>query len=271
MSAVEDWRKQVESHHAQTKAAIEKAGAAHADLWSGLAEGFRDDPRRTGDPVVELISEWLTPQSTLIDVGGGAGRFALPLALRCREVIVVEPSEAMQTALGESMQGSGISNVSVVGEKWEDAKVQPADVVLAAHVVYGVTDIAGFVHKMDENSTKAAAVLIGTRAPLSRMSALWEAARQEKRIDLPSLPELLPVLWEMGIEPDVTMIDAPRPLHAHSMDAALQMARHFLYITAGSAEDTRLVAAAPALLEESEAGVTTRGFSFRQAMVWWRK
>src|SRR5690242_4806497 len=125
MSATNAWRERVESHHAQTKRAIEKAGQAHADLWSGVAEGFRDDPRRQGDEIVEHLAQWLTPTSTVIDVGGGAGRYALPLALRCREVVVVEPSEAMQKALRESMQQSGIENVSVVSETWEKADVAP--------------------------------------------------------------------------------------------------------------------------------------------------
>lgn len=107
MGAAEAWRKQVEAHHAQTEAAIAKAGKAHGDLWSGIAEGFRDDPRRTDDPVIEHVGEWLTPQSTVLDVGGGAGRYALPLALRCREVTVVEPSEAMQNALRESAKEHG--------------------------------------------------------------------------------------------------------------------------------------------------------------------
>ncbi len=117
MTAAYLWRRQVEAHHAQTEAAIATAGRGHGDLWSGIAEGFRDDPRRVGDPVVEQISEWLTPQSTVLDVGGGAGRYALPLALQCHEGTVIEPSEAMQNALRESAMAAGIENVSLNGDK----------------------------------------------------------------------------------------------------------------------------------------------------------
>ena len=177
----------------------------------------------------------------------------------------------MQNALRESATAAGIENVSVNGDKWEDAKVVAADAVLCAHVVYGVVDIASFLRKLDASATGAVAITIGTQAPLSRMSPLWEAARQEKRIDLPALPELLPVLWEMEIYPDVRMIDTPRPLSARNLEAGLQIARHFLYIEPGSAEEERLVAAAPKLLEETAEGVSVRGFKLRQAIVYWRK
>jgi SAM-dependent methyltransferase len=34
----------------------------------------------------------------VVDVGGGAGRYSLPLASRCREVVNVDPSAAMGAA-----------------------------------------------------------------------------------------------------------------------------------------------------------------------------
>ena len=51
----------------------------------------------------------------------------------------------MVEGLREGMQEAEIENVSIVNELWEDAKVEPADVVLSAHSVYGVADMVGSV------------------------------------------------------------------------------------------------------------------------------
>jgi hypothetical protein len=270
MSATEQWRERIEAHNAQTMRA--RAGRDVPDLWAGLAGGFQDDPRRTGDPIIDLVAGWLTPQSTLIDVGGGAGRHALPFALRCKHVTVVEPSPAMQSALAESAKSAGIENYSVVASGWEDAEVEPADVVFCAHVVYALADIEPFVRKLQAKSRDAVAIVLAMQAPLTRMSAFWKAAYQEDRIDLPGLPELVPVLWEMGLEPNITMgpTTAGR-MAVPNVDTAIAFARHFLYIEPGSEADKRLLAALPDLVEETPEGITMRQWQPpSQGVIWWR-
>src|SRR5438093_9241063 len=68
------------------------------DLFAGLPADhplLKTDPRRALDANLEIIASYITPEDVIVDVGGGAGRTSLPLALRCREVINVEPSPAM--------------------------------------------------------------------------------------------------------------------------------------------------------------------------------
>ena len=95
MSAVEHWRNRVETHHAQS-IRVQEQGEPAGDFWRPFASAFRVDPHRTDDPVLNALRRDLDSSATLIDVGGGAGRFALPLALACRHVTVVEPSESMR-------------------------------------------------------------------------------------------------------------------------------------------------------------------------------
>src|SRR3546814_21029318 len=46
----------------------------HADMWSSLADNFRADLRRADDPVVNFLLLFTSPEKTVLDVGGGAGR-----------------------------------------------------------------------------------------------------------------------------------------------------------------------------------------------------
>ncbi|HEY5639428.1 MAG TPA: class I SAM-dependent methyltransferase [Dehalococcoidia bacterium] len=268
-SAVDAWKRQVESHHAQSIRV--RGDRPEGDMWAALTDNFRDDPRRTNDPVVNLTREWLTLQTTVIDVGGGAGRYALPMALACRHVTVVDPSPSMLKALEESAREASIENVSAVEAKWEDAEVEPHDVAFCANVVYGVTEIEQFLHKLDGVARDLVAIVVYMEAPLSTLSPLWEAVYQEERINMPALPELLPVLWEMDIYPNVSMMPPPPPRRAPTMEAAITFARHLLNVDEGSEKDERLIEAAARLADVTPEGVTLRRAAPPPGIVWWRK
>ena len=88
---------------------------------------------------------------------------------------------------------------------------------------------------------------------------------------LPVRVELLPVLWEMGIFPNVEIVDAGRPRSTPNLDVALAMARHLLFVRPGSKEDNRLEEAAREMAVETPERVTLRGHRARpQGVVWWR-
>ncbi|PZC47872.1 MAG: 2-polyprenyl-3-methyl-5-hydroxy-6-metoxy-1,4-benzoquinol methylase [Chloroflexi bacterium] len=176
------------------------------DFWVPHAHRFVADPRRTDDPEVARLSQLLDPGDSLLDVGGGAGRLALPLALTCRHATVVEPSSAMVKLLLQSATEAGIDNITAIQENWEDVEVLPADVVLCAHVVYGDEDIEGFIAKMTANARKSVAILLYFSSPQTPISPFWSRVHHEERVHLPAVPELLTVLWEMGIFPDVEML-----------------------------------------------------------------
>ena len=105
MSAVDHWRQMILQEHAQTDRI---RGPRPTDHWTQLARNFKDDPHRTGDEMVDELRARIRPGETLIDVGAGGGRLALPLALSCNWVYAVEPSPSMCDVLRETASESGI-------------------------------------------------------------------------------------------------------------------------------------------------------------------
>ncbi len=93
-----DWADRVRRDHAQVDRHREVPD--EGDFYRPVTSLFRADPRRTGEPVLDALLALARPTDTWLDVGAGAGRYALPLALRVREVVAVEPSEAMRTSAG---------------------------------------------------------------------------------------------------------------------------------------------------------------------------
>lgn len=264
MSAIAEWNKQVERHHAQSitaeneKKSFEKE-QPEGDFWRPFAGFFKDDPKRTGDDVLMHLMKVIGSGKTVLDVGGGAGRFALPLALCSSSVTVVEPSDSMIEGLREVAAETGIENVSVVQSDWEDAKVEPADFVLCSHVVYGVNDIEPFLKKLTESAIKKVLILTFTHSPISRFSPFWKPVHEEDRINLPGMIEMLPALWEMNIYPDVHMFPLGKSRGFDDKEKALDALRSRIYVAPDSPKDERLKAAIDDLLIETEEGFTIKG------------
>jgi hypothetical protein len=177
----------------------------------------------------------------------------------------------MTNALDDAAKAAAIDNVSAVSATWEDADVEPADIVLCANVVYGVADIEAWVGKLNDHAREMVAIVAYMDAPSSMMSPLWKAVHNEDRIDLPAAPELLPVLWEQRIFPNMQMLKPEGSRTAPSLDVAIQIARVFLHVQPGTDADARLLKAAEDLAVETPNGVTLRRAQSRpQSVIWWR-
>lgn len=270
-SAIQYWKDRIEAHHAQSLKVQAETSWSQGDFWRPFAQFFKQDPRRSDDPMLDILYPKVTPDTTVLDVGGGAGRIALPLALKSKHVTVAEPSESMVEALRESAQEAGIENISVVQDLWEDAKVEQADVVLCAHVLYGVADAEPFIRKLEASARDSVMILAFMRAPISRVSPFWEPVHGEKRIDMPGLTELLPLLWEMEIYPNVEMLE-PSPVRGfESEEQAFEQLNQRLYVKPGTGQEEKLRQAIEDLLVETADGLVVKGVTAdRQGLITWR-
>ena len=197
------------------------------DPWASMAaEVFRHDPHRKLDANLEVVATYVQPGDVMIDVGGGAGRVALPLALRCKEAISVDPSPSMCVEFEGSAAEARISNARVIQADWLELQPMSADLIFSADVVYFVRDIGRFIKKIDA-SCRRAIITVWSVPPPNGGAKLFHLVHGEELEPAPGHRQLLPVLWDMGILPDVRVLpDFPRwaDQSAATRDGAVQLA-----------------------------------------------
>ncbi len=258
MNACQRWGEMVRLEHAQSERM--RGDPSPQDYWVNYAQNFVADPRRDDDVLLNTLKKLVKPHHVVMDVGAGAGRYALPLAMICRQLIAVEPSSAMVDALKEQAAVETLGNITVVHSSWQDAEAPSVDIAICCHVVYTVTDIDVFLNKLTSHARKVILVLYDS-PPQSQLQRVWQEVHGEDRLRLPSLPELREVLDEMGFKAEIEPI-LVRPSRGYpDMKAALSQIAERLYIRPNDEEMDMLEKLLPDLLEEQQGELRVRGAS----------
>jgi hypothetical protein len=177
----------------------------------------------------------------------------------------------MRASLQQITAEAGIDNITIVAKRWDEAESPPADVVISAHVIYMIEDIQAFVIKLVEHARTQVLMPTFMRPPAARYAPFWRRVHGEDRMDLPGAAEFVPVLWEMGIYPNLEMF-APQPFRAlNDWQTALTTLRRRIYVEPDTDADARLQQAMRELLVERPDGYAMRGAEFgRLALISWR-
>ncbi|HWP62075.1 MAG TPA: NTP transferase domain-containing protein [Candidatus Binatia bacterium] len=216
------------------------------DFYGPVSSLFRSDPRRTDDPVLDALLAVARPTDRWLDIGAGAGRFALPLALRVREVVALDPSPGMLAALREEMAAHGITNVRPIEARWpldDPARLAElrSDVALIAHLGYDIEAIGPFVTAMEAAAGRLCVAVLMERQPSAVADAFWPPIHGEARVALPALADFLRLLEAMGRAFEVERFPRP-PRGFDSLDQLLAFLRRQLWVAEGGEKDRRLVA-----------------------------
>lgn len=230
------------------------------DFYAPVSALFVADPHRTDEPALAHLQAMTDPDETWLDIGAGAGRYALPLALAAKSVIAVEPSAGMRKGLRAGLAEHGIGNVRVVAGAWPESlgrlgHLPAADVSLIAHVGYDIEPIGPFLDAMEAATRRQCVAVLTDRSPASAADPFWPLVHDEERIALPALPELLEVLHARGRRTEVIRMERP-PRTFDSVDALTAFLRRQLFIAEGSAKDARFRAALPDRITERDGAWT---------------
>ena len=267
---IERWRRIVEERRRQTDAAYARLGRTTADYWARRAGRFAAFSRETRpDPFLEKVLGYVDGRSTVLDVGAGAGRHSVPLARVVRRVLAVEPSLAMASRLREWAQEEGLGNIEVIEGAWPDVNAPTCDVVICSHVLYPVAEIEPFLRKLHDSARRYCFLwLHGEQIALESLG-LWERFHGESRARQPTFRDALPVLWQIGLRPNLEMRVLPESWSWESMEEAAQNFREHLAIPEDEATEARLWQELAAVLVQREGCLCLPKTTYRSAIVWW--
>jgi SAM-dependent methyltransferase len=228
-----------------------------SDFYAPVTGRYVHDPRRSDDAVLDALLRRAHRAETWLDIGAGAGRYALPLALALKRVIAVDASPAMLDALRAGMAQHRIENIDVVAERWPPSTEPPdADVALIAHVGYDIEPIGPFLAAMEAAAPRRVAVLMD-RSPATYASPFWPPIHGEERAELPGCPQLLELLRARGCDPSLEQLPQP-PRRWPDEETLLEMLRQQLWIAPGGDDERRLRDAIAALAVRDSDGIGLR-------------
>lgn len=247
-----DWASRVRANAEQVDRV--RTEADEPDFYAPVTRMFVVDPARRDDPVLDALLALARPGETWLDIGAGAGRYALPLARVVGRVVAVDPSASMLTALGAGASKAGIMNVEAVEGRWPPdptlrTRLGPdpiADVAMIAHVGYDHAMISPFVDAMEASARRTCVAVLMVESPASIAAPFWRFVHGAERATLPALPAFVELLSARGAQPEVRTVGSERRGWS-DRDELRAFLRRQLWTNPGTTADQRLDAAIDAL------------------------
>lgn len=259
------WAERVQANREQVERIREVPD--RADFYAPSASLFRADPTRTDDPVLDALLALVRSGETWLDVGAGAGRFALPIARALDRsggsVVALDPSCSMLEGLREIAEDYAIENVRTVEARWPPADARAlgefeADVALIAHVAYDIEPIGPFLDGVEAAAGRLCVAVLMERVPAAAASPFWPLVHGEERVPLPALPDVLELLEARARRPSVERMTI-EPRRFDSREALEGFVRRQLWIDPSGPKEARFQSALDELAVRDGDGWTIKG------------
>lgn len=224
-TAIERWKALIDARAQQMDAAYARVGSSSADYWNRRARNFHraTKDRTASDPFFQKLREAVTPDMTVLDVGAGTGRFTLALAPLVKQVIAVEPNEAMLGYLKQDAAAQGLTNISTVLTTWQDAPADlQADIVICSHVLYPIREVDTFLARLSVATRQTCYLYLRALHYDSFTAPLWRHFHGTDRCQQPGYIHALDILYDMGIYANVDIVKTPGSMRYPSLDGAVE-------------------------------------------------
>jgi 2-polyprenyl-3-methyl-5-hydroxy-6-metoxy-1,4-benzoquinol methylase len=271
-AAVERWQTLIDARAHQMDAAYARLGRTSADFWDRRARGFHRATKDTiaRDPFFLRLRDEVTPQTSVLDVGAGTGRFTVALAPQAQHIIAVEPSAVMLDYLRRDAREQGLTNISYVQTTWQDAPADlHADIVICSHVLYPIRDIVPFLAKL-QSATRCTCYIYLRATQMDALTAhLWRHFHGDERCLQPGYIHSLDVLYAMGIYANVEVVTLTPSFRYPSLDIAVEELLEQLILPDNQQTRSELRVLAEKWLVERDGMLVPPIEKIVSAVIWW--
>jgi len=118
------------------EANLRRAGIPEEAFWQRYSSWVSSMQGDYPGVLLDRVMVRARPGDAVLDIGAGAGLFALPLSRLVRTVTAVEPSPAQARQLRAVIRREGAGNITVVEQRWEEIDTSTHDsydLVMAIH------------------------------------------------------------------------------------------------------------------------------------------
>ena len=180
-------------------------------FWERYAPHYDERIGSDGERVaLDYLKKIVRPTDSLLDVGAGTGRFALPLSESVERITAVDHSPDMLGILRRKTTAAGIATIVTVEGEWPDVDVEPHDVVLVAWSLYRAIDLSSALTACVAAARRSLVIVVGVGGTPPHRRHVEEICGRWTESTFPGHLYIAGVLWEMGLLADACILPARR-------------------------------------------------------------
>ncbi len=175
------------------------------------------------DELIKRID--LSPDYSVLDVGGGSGLMAVPIAQKVRCVTVLDISNGMLNLLKDKTESMGISNIDIINKNWYEmnikSEIEPHDVVLASRFLPMGSRLQASLENM--NTIAKRYCYVTWRAD-SFDPTEAESCRllNKEYTPYPEYPVIYNCLYQLGIKADIEIFKSQSKMYFQDLNDAVR-------------------------------------------------
>ena len=209
-------------------------GAEDRAFWEDYAPHY--DERIGSDTervTLDFLRSLVRTDDTLLDVGAGTGRFAIPLCDEVHSISAVDHSPHMLDILRRKIAAIDTDSITTTEGEWPHVEVKPHDVVLAAWSLYRSVDLHAALQACVAATRRSLVIIMGVGDSPPHRRHVTELFGRWGESTVPGHLYVAGVLWEMGLLAEVRILRSRRLVAGSS---PIEVARSLAPV--GSADST---------------------------------